>query len=292
MRRSSPPARRRPVSRPPPAARRPVGARTPRARSVTAASSLTTPTTRSSPSASQRTSRRSRSPAAVAVGQPRLHDRLGRGEVLGPELQRRARRRHHDAPQCADAGHRPHQRRDADRQPCLAELRDPERHGKCWGAISKEFSGAPTGADVLTPHDVAGGAGAIDVAPGWRHECIVIAGGSVKCYGDNTNDQLGGGNPTLPGPVSELVAGQDYNCVLVGNGVRCWGNRHPARLRQHGRQPDAGDASRHGFRRHGDRRQLATRLRDQGWQGLLLGRLGQRAAWGWPPDPPLVDARS
>ena len=96
---------------------------------------------------------------------------------------------------------------------------------KCWGGISKEFSGAPTGADLLVPHDVGGGAGAIDVAPGWRHECIVIADASVRCYGDNTNDQLGNGNPTLPGPVKELVAGVDHNCALIGDGVRCWGFR-------------------------------------------------------------------
>ncbi len=95
---------------------------------------------------------------------------------------------------------------------------------KCWGGVSKAFTGAPTGADVLTPHDVAGGAGAIDVAPGWRHECIIVADGSVHCYGDNTNDQLGGGTPALPGPARELVAGVDHNCVLVGDGVRCWGN--------------------------------------------------------------------
>jgi hypothetical protein len=95
---------------------------------------------------------------------------------------------------------------------------------KCWGSISKQFTGAPTGADLLVPTDVIGGAGALDVGPGWRHECIVIADGSVRCYGDNTNDQLGGGNPALPGPVSDLAAGVDHNCVLIADGVRCWGN--------------------------------------------------------------------
>jgi len=95
---------------------------------------------------------------------------------------------------------------------------------KCWGAVSKQFSGAPTGADLLVPHDVADGAGAIDVSPGWRHECIVIADRSVRCYGDNTNLQLGGGTPALPGPVSDLDAGADHNCVLIADGVRCWGN--------------------------------------------------------------------
>lgn len=94
----------------------------------------------------------------------------------------------------------------------------------CWGAISKAFSGAPNNDYLLVPHTVQGGTGAVDVAPGWRHECIVIANGTVHCYGDNTNDQLGGGTPALPGPATQLVAGADYNCVLVGDGVRCWGN--------------------------------------------------------------------
>jgi alpha-tubulin suppressor-like RCC1 family protein len=95
---------------------------------------------------------------------------------------------------------------------------------KCWGAITKAFSGAADNEYRLVPHAVAGGAGAVDVAPGWRHECIIVANGSVNCYGDNTNDQLGGGSPALPGPASQLVAGLDHNCVVVGSGVRCWGN--------------------------------------------------------------------
>ena len=94
----------------------------------------------------------------------------------------------------------------------------------CWGAISKAFSGAPNNDYLLVPHTVQDGTGAIDVAPGWRHECIVVADGGVHCYGDDTNGQLGDGpgHPTLPGPATQLVAGADHNCALVGGGVRCW----------------------------------------------------------------------
>lgn len=96
---------------------------------------------------------------------------------------------------------------------------------KCWGGISSDFSGAPNDEHLVVPHTVQGGTGAIAVAPGWRHECIVIANGSVNCYGDDTNGQLGNGpgHPTLPGPATQLAAGLDHNCALVGSGVRCWG---------------------------------------------------------------------
>jgi alpha-tubulin suppressor-like RCC1 family protein len=95
----------------------------------------------------------------------------------------------------------------------------------CWGSVSRAFTGEPTSATLLVPHAVAGGVGATYVSPGWRHECLVIAGGSVRCYGDNTNYQLGNGpgTPTLPGPVTKLVSGADHNCVLIGDGMRCWG---------------------------------------------------------------------
>ena len=97
-------------------------------------------------------------------------------------------------------------------------------NAKCWGAITTLFTGAAT--DTLAvPTDVAGdGAGALHVATGWRHACLVTAGGAVHCRGDDTNSQLGGGAPNVGGTPSKIVAGMDWNCALVGGGVKCWGN--------------------------------------------------------------------
>jgi alpha-tubulin suppressor-like RCC1 family protein len=95
-------------------------------------------------------------------------------------------------------------------------------NAKCWGTISKLFTGWAT-EKASVPTDVIDGAGALHVATGWRHSCLVVAGGAVHCRGDNTNGQLGGGTPNVGGTPSKIVAGGDWNCVLVGDGVKCWG---------------------------------------------------------------------
>lgn len=96
-------------------------------------------------------------------------------------------------------------------------------NAKCWGAISTDFTGAATTELAVATDVVPDGAGALHVATGWRHACLVAAGGAVHCRGDNTNGQLGGGTPNVGGTPTKIVAGLDYNCALVGDGVKCWG---------------------------------------------------------------------
>lgn len=95
----------------------------------------------------------------------------------------------------------------------------------CWGAITKDFTGAATSELAVPTLVAADGAGALHVAPGWRHACLVASNGAVHCRGDNTNSQLGGGIPDVGGTPSKIVAGLDYNCVLVNGGVKCWGRQ-------------------------------------------------------------------
>jgi hypothetical protein len=96
-------------------------------------------------------------------------------------------------------------------------------NAKCWGTITTLFTGAATD-ELAVATDVAGdGVGALHVATGWRHSCLVAAGGAVHCRGDNTNQQLGGGTPNVGGTPTKIVAGSDWNCALVGGGVKCWG---------------------------------------------------------------------
>src|SRR6187402_1847158 len=76
---------------------------------------------------------------------------------------------------------------------------------------------------------------------GATHNCAIYNGGSVRCWGENGDGQLGYGNTTdigdneaanTAGPVNlgagrtatALAAGTAHSCALLDNGtVRCWG---------------------------------------------------------------------
>jgi alpha-tubulin suppressor-like RCC1 family protein len=66
---------------------------------------------------------------------------------------------------------------------------------------------------------------------GW-HNCVVLSGGSVTCWGDGTSGQLGNGaNVKQLEPVSvtgltsvaALGAGEFHTCALASGAIRCWG---------------------------------------------------------------------
>ena len=76
------------------------------------------------------------------------------------------------------------------------------------------------------------------IATGYRHSCAVVENGSVYCWGDNSNGQLGTGNTNLGSsntPVqvasfgngrtaTEISAGIWHTCAILDNGsVSCWG---------------------------------------------------------------------
>ncbi len=83
------------------------------------------------------------------------------------------------------------------------------------------------------------------VAAGWQHTCALLGDGSVKCWGDNRDGQLGTGDlvgranpadvcasgtgtgcPLLADlGVVALGAGATHTCAVLANGeVRCWGD--------------------------------------------------------------------
>jgi hypothetical protein len=71
------------------------------------------------------------------------------------------------------------------------------------------------------------------VAAGWNHACQLLSTGTVECWGDNAEGQLGDGTRTsseVPVTVSgistatSITAGENYSCATLKDGaVECWG---------------------------------------------------------------------
>lgn len=78
------------------------------------------------------------------------------------------------------------------------------------------------------------GPGVIQMSVGGSHSCAVTSDGSVWCWGDNYEGQLGDGTTTphpvpgralgLDGGVAAVSAGLEHTCALMESGsVKCWG---------------------------------------------------------------------
>jgi alpha-tubulin suppressor-like RCC1 family protein len=107
---------------------------------------------------------------------------------------------------------------------------------RCWGSGPL---GDGTTTQVLigsaTPVPVQGIASATELSAGRDHMCVLLADGTVRCWGSNQFRQLGDGTtsaranaPTqvsgLTGAVA-LASGDNFTCALLVDGtVRCWGD--------------------------------------------------------------------
>ncbi len=116
---------------------------------------------------------------------------------------------------------------------------------KCWGWNIAGQLGDGTMTDRLTPIDVGElASGVAAIAAGFGHTCVLISGGSVKCWGYNLAGQLGDGTTTdrltpvdvdgLANGVTVIAAGMDHTCALMdgdqGSGVKCWGGNYYGQL--------------------------------------------------------------
>jgi alpha-tubulin suppressor-like RCC1 family protein len=105
----------------------------------------------------------------------------------------------------------------------------------CWGSNSNGQlgTGGVDGNPHSTPEQVAGLTNAVRVSAGRLHTCAVLADGTARCWGLNSNGQLGDGTTTqraLPTQVVDIgglvdIAGHYAStCALTQTGlVRCWG---------------------------------------------------------------------
>ncbi len=129
----------------------------------------------------------------------------------------------------------------------------------CWGLSGSGRLGYAAGAqeqdigDDETPAQwlaqfgpVNVGGTVLQVGTGFAHTCALLQGGSVRCWGESNNGQLGYGNnvkigdnetPASVGPVAlggtavQLTVGWFHNCALLDtNQVKCWGKGNEGRL--------------------------------------------------------------
>ena len=109
---------------------------------------------------------------------------------------------------------------------------------RCWGANSNRqlgFEGSGNNAPDpnLNVQNVSS-AVAIAASAGGIHTCALIEGGTVRCWGWNTDGQLGYGisssgtvamgDVDVGGTVTAIAAGRRHTCALLDDGdIRCWG---------------------------------------------------------------------
>jgi RHS repeat-associated protein/uncharacterized repeat protein (TIGR01451 family) len=113
---------------------------------------------------------------------------------------------------------------------------------KCWGHNSSGQLGDNSTTQRTTPVDVSGlTSGVTAVVAGDFHTCALTTGGGVKCWGNNSNGQLGNNSTTnssipvnvsgLTSGVSLVTAGGNHTCaLLITGGVKCWGRNGQGQL--------------------------------------------------------------
>jgi alpha-tubulin suppressor-like RCC1 family protein len=111
----------------------------------------------------------------------------------------------------------------------------------CWGRGSSGQLGPGHLLDTAFPVQVplpSGDSDATEVTAGDAHTCVLVSGGQILCFGDNSTGQLGDGTTTsrptpaivalasgpAPPRVASVTAGGGHTCAIDVNGQAwCWG---------------------------------------------------------------------
>lgn len=133
---------------------------------------------------------------------------------------------------------------------------------KCWGANNAGQLGIGTASNVGGTNGQMGDLLAVtelgttrtvaEIATGYNHTCALLDDGSIKCFGNNSNGQLGLGHTTARGDgsfemgdllktitppvrtpsnlVTDISIGNDFGCAVVDAKVRCWGKNNYGQL--------------------------------------------------------------
>jgi alpha-tubulin suppressor-like RCC1 family protein len=113
----------------------------------------------------------------------------------------------------------------------------------CWGGNANGQQGNGTTNDVTTPSLVTSldGGTVQALALGYADTCVLLAGGTVDCWGADYSGQLGNNEvvPQIPTPspvdglygVTQVTAGSNHTCALLNDGgVDCWGGNFDGQL--------------------------------------------------------------
>lgn len=127
---------------------------------------------------------------------------------------------------------------------------------RCWGRNSNGQLGYGNTTDIgdnespsaAGPVNLGSGRSAEAITAGGTHTCAILDNGTVRCWGANSQGQLGYGNttpvgvsntPAAAGPVNlgagrtatAISSGQHHTCAILDNGtVRCWGRGSEGQL--------------------------------------------------------------
>jgi alpha-tubulin suppressor-like RCC1 family protein len=127
---------------------------------------------------------------------------------------------------------------------------------RCWGNSeygelgygNRQRIGDNETPGSVGPVDLGSGRSAVSITTGYTHTCALLDNGSVRCWGNGMEGELGYGNtqgvgaintPGSAGPVNmgagrsavAITAGAYHTCAILDNGnVSCWGRNESGQL--------------------------------------------------------------